>query len=60
MCYRLPIGHGILDWPAIGRAADAIGFTGVLSVEGSQQLLSIEEGQERVRRVRELVGGKAN
>ncbi|MEJ0096705.1 MAG: sugar phosphate isomerase/epimerase family protein [Bauldia sp.] len=53
MCYRLPIGQGILDWPAIGRAADAVGFDGYLSVELSHQELTIEEGRERVRRVRE-------
>ena len=59
MCYRLPIGEGILDWGAIGRALAAIGFDGCLSVECSHQALSVEQGRDRVRRVRDLLAGKS-
>jgi sugar phosphate isomerase/epimerase len=53
-CYVLPIGDGILDWPAIVRAMAAVGFNGTVTLEYSHHHLSIEQAAGQLERVRNI------
>ena len=55
LCYSLPVGEGTLDWEAIVRALNHVGFDGYFSLEWSHHADARGAAQRGLAYMRELV-----